>query len=401
MKIGIVAETESQNDARVALTPADAKHLLDRYTFLQIAAQPSAIRTFNDNDYRKLGIEITNDLSTCDLILGVKEVNINAVIPEKTYLFFAHVGKEQSYHQQYFQQLAHKKITLIDYEYFTDNENKRITAFGFEAGIVGTYYAIDAIKRKLNRFVLPAIEKFNNHQQLIDQLQNASISAVKILISGTGLTAGGVTYLLDKIGFRRINKTQFLNQNFMQPVYCQLKLSDYLQSYSGEPYTKKDFRKNPSNYTSNFNRFAVFADVYIACHYWEKGYPGYLSNNDLKNINSKLKIIADISCDLNGPIASTIRESTHQMPFYDYNPNTCSEEIPFSSRTNISVMTVGNLPTALAREASVRFSKSLVEKILPGIIEKKKTERIQHATLLKKGVLSSRFSYLYNFLNEK
>lgn len=400
MKIGILAETTSTNDERVALTPFDARKLLEHFPQLQIVAQPSINRTFNNLDYQKQGIEISNDLTKCDLILGVKEVDIESVIPQKTYLFFAHIGKKQSYHQQYFQQLAHQKITLIDYEYFTDEKNNRITAFGHEAGIVGTYYALNAIGRRLNWSKLPGIDNFDDHSKIADKFLSTNISPIKIIISGTGLAAGGVTQTLDTFGIQRINKNKFQTEIFNEPVYCQLNPSEYFHSKKGAPYSSEDFHKNPSGYFSVFNQYAALADLYVACHYWEKGYPIYLTNNDLKYKSSRLKAIADISCDLNGPIASTIRESTHQYPFYDYNPITQKEENPFSSTSNISVMAVGNLPTALAREASVRFSKSLSERILPDFIKNNTSDIIQSATILKNGELTSHFSYLYNFLNE-
>lgn len=400
MRIGIIAETISTDDKRVALTPFDTKKLLHKFPSLHIVVEPSTQRIFNDLDYQNSGAEINSDLSNCDLIIGIKEIDINSIIPGKTYLFFAHVGKKQLYHQQYFKRLAHQKITLIDYEYFTDKNDNRIIAFGYEAGMVGTYYALGAIGRKFNQYILSPTNQFVDHHQLITQLKDFNIPPIKIIISGTGIAAGGVLKVLDKIGIRSIDKNQFANMTFNKPVYCQLSQMDYIQSIKGKLYLSEDFRKAPSEYRSIFNEYANHADLYIACHYWENTYPNYLSIDDLTNKNSKLKVIADISCDLNGPIVSTIRESSHQDPFYDYNPFTQSEEPPFSSSSNISVMAVGNLPTALALEASMRFSKVLVKKVLPSLIENKTSNLVQRATLLKNGKLTPHFSYLYPFLND-
>lgn len=396
--IGILKESKAK-EHRVPLTPADAQLLLENYPNLLIKAEPSEKRVYTNRQYTNVGVKITDNLLDCNLLLGLKEVDIQKVIPGKTYLFFAHVAKMQHRKKSYFKQLASKKITLVDYEYLTNKNEKRIAAFGYWAGIAGLYNAFYALGKRYKTFELPLVSSFSSFNALFNKLNNLVLPPVKIIITGAGNSAKGVSDTLKKLGIKGVSQSAFLNKSFNFPVYCILSPRQFLVQKDGLPYSKADFKANRDQYISIFHQYAEVADLYFACHYWENNMPLLLTNNHLASKESRLKIVADISCDINGPIACTLKESTIENPFYDFNPLTQNIEPAFSSPDNINVMAVGNLPTMLPFDSSNYFSDVLTKKILPHFISEKDCEIIENATLLKNGQLTCAFNDLYDYLN--
>ncbi len=399
MIIGILKETDSHFDKRVPITPYYAKKIKALYPHIEIKVQPSEQRVFSNAEYENAGITLSKNLNDCDVLIGIKKPILETLIPNKTYLFFAHVAKQQASHKKYFQEISKRKITLIDFEYFSNENGKRLTAFGYMAGIVGTYHLINMLLKKQQNSFLPLIENFQSAEQLIQFLKQKSIKPTKIVLTGKGKVATGASYLLKSIGIAQVSTTDFINNSFDKAVFCILSESDYITHKQYNTYNKTDFRNQPKNYISTFNRFTCIADAYIACHYWKNTYPNYLTSSDLKTEKHKMNFIADISCDIDGPIASTLRESSHANPYFDYNPFTKKEEAPFSSNKNIHVMSIGNLPSAMPREASELFSKAIFDHIIPLLSAKPQHKIIQKATILSKGELDINFEYLRTYLN--
>lgn len=144
IKLGVLRETKNPPDKRVPVTPSQAVKLTERFPDVDVFIQPSDIRCYTDEEYQYLELNLTEDLSDCDILIGVKEVDPKTLIDNKTYLFFAHVAKKQPYNRELLQEIIKKKIRLIDYEYLTDYNNQRIVAFGRWAGIVGAYNGLRA-----------------------------------------------------------------------------------------------------------------------------------------------------------------------------------------------------------------------------------------------------------------
>lgn len=400
MKIGILRETTRPNDPRVALTPLHAKHLLDLFPSIALVVQPSERRIFSNNDYLKFGIELNENLSDCDVLIGVKEVSQETIIPEKKYLFFAHVAKKQLKSKVYFQELAKKKITLIDYEYLKDEKKQRIISFGYWAGIAGSYYATLALLKKLEKLEINTTSFDAILQQCKEISGNVEMPVAKFLITGSGQSARGAWKTLEKMGVLFVQPEDFIRPSNV-PVYTVLKRQHHMVHTQNLPYSKKEYQLHPELFRSELNKMVRHADVYLACHYWEKRFPKFLTREDLSEKPMQLKVVADITCDVNGSIASTLRESTHKQPYYDYNPVTASEEEAFSSTSNITVMAIGNLPALVAKEASNHFSEIMLKQILPALISEEHSALIERATILKAGKLTSHFNYLYDFLNSK
>jgi alanine dehydrogenase len=397
MKIAILRESDEHKDKRVALTPVDAKLLIQRFPGLIIQVQSSNNRAFTNEEYINAGINIKEEVSDCDLLIGVKKVNTENIIPGKTYLFFAHVAKKQENNREYLKYLVKNKVTLIDYEYLKNENGKRLAAFGYIAGVAGAYYVYDMLSKKINKTFLSKVSSSGN---IIQAIINSNLKKpCKIALSGNGNVANGVSDIFNAAGINQVNSHSFINKSFGKTVFCKLQPEDYLINKRGIEYSAQHYRQNPEQYRSKLAQFINIADAYVACHYWHKNYPKYLSTSDLKNEQSNLKVIADISCDLNGSVAPTLRETSFNNPYFDYNPITGNEESPFSSGKNITVMAIGNLPSLLPREASEGFSRSMADVILPQYIENTQSFLFKNATILKCGNLTKSFSYLTNYLN--
>jgi alanine dehydrogenase len=396
MKIGILRENEKTNEKRVPITPVVAHSLLSDYR-ISIKIQPAKNRAFTDNEYRFAGIDVCEDLSDCNVIMGIKQPDASHLIAEKTYMFFAHVAKKQANNQKYFSQLSKNNITLIDYEYLTDTAGKRLISFGNIAGIIGTYYLIDMLTHRFDQNRLPSPTSFQSTLQLIQQLNKVVFPKCKILISGNGNVATGAINTLNTIGLQQVSPHEFITQSFEKPIFCNLKTSDYIVKKTDSGGYKSLFKKKQKTEVE-LNKYTQKADGYIAAHNWNPEYSVYLSVNDLLAKHSKLKCIADITCDINGSIESTRHETTFDAPYFDFNPQKNSIELPFSSNKNINVMAIGNLPSALPREASSDFANKLSQTVISKLIENPNDNLFTNATILNKGKLSEKFIYLNDYL---
>ncbi|MDA3930997.1 MAG: hypothetical protein PF541_18765, partial [Prolixibacteraceae bacterium] len=325
MKLGILRESVMINDPRVAITPAIAKKIINKYPTTELKIQPSSLRAFSEEEYFAEGITVSENLSDCDYIFGIKEIDPSLLIATKPYLFFAHVAKQQSAQKNYFKKLVEKKISLIDYEYLTNSKGKRLCSFGYWAGVIGAYNTFRAIGIRYNLYTLPLSNTLSHLDELMQLLRNIPLPKLTFLISGDGLSARGVKDILIQLGIKEILPDQ-LTVKHKDAVFCQLTSGEYITHKKGQAFTKEDYYKHPANYSSSFLSLAEKADVYFACHYWSKQFPKYLQHADYLSEKFSLKIIADISCDVKGPIASTLRESTPEKHLYDYNPISKKEE---------------------------------------------------------------------------
>jgi saccharopine dehydrogenase (NAD+, L-lysine forming) len=396
MHIGILKETKVPPDRRVALTPRAAAELLDLYPEFDISVESDATRCFGDDEYRQVGIRVTEDIKVCDLLVGIKEVAIEALLPGKTYLFFSHTAKKQPYNRILLREIINRKITLIDYEYLTGQDNVRLVAFGRWAGIVGAYNGIRACGLRYKLYDIKPAHKCFDLEEMISGLYGVKLPPVKILITGGGRVASGARELLGYLGYRIVTPAEYLENKYNEPVICQLEPWDYVRRRDGEEFDLQHFFYYPEEYDSCFYRYSTVTDLYIACHYWDPRSPVFLEKEDYLRPGFRISVIADVSCDIQKPIASTIRASSIEEPFYGYNPETGQEGDPFDTG-NITVMAVDNLPGELPRDASAEFAGRLVEKVFPSLLNDR-DGIIERATIVREGGLTRNFSYLEDFV---
>lgn len=400
MRIGLIREGKIPYDKRVALTPEQCKLLIQKYPGISIICQPSSFRSYSDAEFVENGIHLEEDLSSCDVLFGIKEVPIDQLIEGKTYFFFSHTLKKQPYNRKLLQEVLKKKITLIDYEAIKNEKNERIVAFGKYAGIVGTYNAFRTLGLKNKLFNLSPAHTLFDKREMLTNLKACSFPAIKIVVTGSGRVARGVKEIFDELNIPQVSPGDFKSKTFSHIVYTVVRSSDYYSDNTGN-FNPEVFYSNPSGYKSSFIDFASKADMLIAAAYWNPAAPKLFEKEDMKRTDFKIKIIADITCDINGSIPSTLRPSTIYDPFYDYNPKNGEIEIAFSNDTNITVMAIDNLPTELPRDASDFFGNQLIEHVFPALISGIKPSVIQNSIIASDGKLSSNFVYLKDFVEEK
>ena len=399
MKIGVIRETKNPPDKRVPLSPEKCAKLKQNFPEIELVVQSSNIRAFKDEEYSELGVNIVQDVSDCDVLLGVKEVKKEELLTNKTYFFFSHTIKEQPYNRDLLQKMLALKIKMIDYEALTYPKNGRILGFGRYAGIVGAYNAFLAFGIKSNSYNLKPANECHDYKELKQELKKVKLpNDYKIIISGDGRVGKGAEEIIHAIGVYEVSPLDFLTSTRNEPIYTQLSIKEYNKRKDGQLFTKDDFYTNPELFESNFKRFSDIGDMYIACHYWDANAPFVFSREDIKADSFKLKIVADISCDIDGPVASTLRPSTIDEPLYGYDSKTESE-VDFMDENAIGVMAVDNLPCELPRDASEDFGNELLTKVLPSIIGEDIDTIIERASICENGKLTSYYSYLQNYVD--
>ena len=400
IKIGLIREGKVPPDHRVPLTPSQCKSIQAIYPNVEMIVQPSPIRAYKDEEYSAEGIRLSEDLSECDIIMGVKEVNVNDLIPSKKFLFFSHTIKKQPYNRDLLRAILDKKIQLIDYEVIKNKQNKRIIGFGRYAGIVGTYNTFRTLGLKKRLYDLKPAFQCKDRKEMEAEMKNIKLpSDLKIVLTGGGRVGHGSREIIDILPIKEVTPEEFLSQNFSEPVFTHLEVEDYYARKDGKPFGKAEFYSNPELYKSTFDRFLSKMDVYIPCHFWSDKSPFIITKDDLRREDLRLSIVGDISCDIDGPIACTIRPSKIADPIYGYNPITEKED-DFLKEGVLAVMAVDNLPCELPLDASDDFGNELLKYVLPVLLKEDPDgiiERASETTI--DGRLTERFAYLQPYVD--
>ena len=401
MKFGIIKERKNPPDRRVVFTPAELVRLQKEHPEAIIKVESSDIRVFTDNAYKNLGIEVADDISDCDVFFGVKEIPVDYLIPNKKYFFFSHTIKKQMHNRKLLKAILDKNIELYDHETIVDATNRRLIGFGRYAGIVGAYNGFRAFGIKYDLFNLPKAETLQTKEDLIVRLKRQTLPNIKIVLTGHGKVGMGAKEILDGMKLKQVSPEDFLNKIYTQAVYTQIDVLDYNKRLDGKAAdSNSDFYKNPQDYTSNFERFTKVADVFMAGHFHANGSPDILTREMLQAADCKLKVVADISCDVDGPIACTIRSSTIAEPFYGYLPIE-NREVPYTHPGSVMVMAVDNLPCELPKDASEGFGEMFMEHVIPAFFNNDKDGILARAKITESGKLTQRFAYLQDYVEGK
>ncbi len=398
LRIGLIREGKHPIDKRVALAPVSARQIVENKDGIEIVCQSSDHRAFSDQEYIDAGIPVVEDVSDCDLLLGVKEVPIEQLIPNKTYFFFSHTIKQQEYNRGLLRAILEKQITLIDYECLTSESGNRLLAFGRYAGIVGAYNSIWAFGKRYRLFDVKRPKDCFDLEELKQQLQKVKLPPIKIALTGGGRVAKGAMEVLFGLGIRRVSPFMFLHQQFDEAVFVQLNARDYHVHKQGDPFSRSVFFSTPGEFEGRFLPFAAQSDILISGSYWNPAAPALFTRTDIMKPDFCIKVIGDISCDIDGPIPSTRRASTIEDPLYDYNPSDHRIEPPLSDEANITVMAIDNLPGELPRDASLDFGEDFIRQVLPALLEPDDQQILTRATIASQGKLTPGYQYLQNFV---
>ncbi|MEL1245937.1 NAD(P)-dependent oxidoreductase [Flavobacterium sp. DGU11] len=400
MKFGIIKERKSPPDKRAVFSPKMLKAFKEMYPQAEIKVESSDIRIFKDEEYEALGFEISNDMTDCDVLIGVKEVPVNALIPEKKYFFFSHTIKKQSHNQKLLQAVIDRDIELFDHETIVDSNNKRLIGFGRYAGNVGAYNGFRAFGEKYDLFNLAKAESLQDKDALVGRLKRITLPPLKTVLTGKGKVGMGAKEILDAIKIKEVSVDDFLTKSYDIPVYVQIDVTDYNKRKDGKKLDNKDFYTNPQEYISDFERFTKVSDMFIAGHFYGNNAPAILTRDMLKSKDNKIKVVADISCDVDGPLACTVRSSTIAEPFYGYHPSE-DKEVDMQHPAAIVVMAVDNLPCELPRDATEGFGEMFLKNVIPAFYNGDKDGILNRARITEKGHLTERFTYLEGYVEQK
>lgn len=401
MKFGIIKERKNPPDRRVVFSPEKLKELKEKFPSAAIKVESSDIRVFSDEAYRNLGIEVAEDVSDCDVLLGVKEVPLDALIPNKKYFFFSHTIKKQPYNRKLLKGLLERNIEMFDHETIIKKNGARLIGFGRYAGLVGAYNGFRALGMRENLFSLPKVETLADLEEVKAELDKITLPNIKILLTGTGKVAKGAKEILDHLNIKQVSDALYLTADFTEPVYCMADVMEYSKRKDGKVGDKYAFYKDATGYESNFMPYANVTDFFIAGHFYGDGAPYFFTREDAKQAAFRIKYVADVSCDIDGPVASTIRPSTIADPIYGYDPATESE-IDFRDEKAITVMAVDNLPCELPKDASEGFGEMFLEHVIPAFYNNDKEGILERAKMTtNNGKLTERYLYLQDYVDGK
>ena len=401
MKIGVVREGKTPPDQRVPLTPAQCAELKRSYPDVELVVESSEVRRITDDEYRAEGIDVVKDLSGCDVLLGVKEVPLDELIPDTTYLFFSHTYKLQPYNAKLLRTIVDKRIRLIDYELIKRANGRRVIGFGRWAGIVGAYNGLRAWGMRNGTFALPRAIDCADMKDMVSHAKAIDLpSHMKIVLTGGGRVGMGAHELLTSLGLREVHADAFLKEDFNEAVFTRLDVEQYNARIDGKSFDMEGFMADATGYKSTFMPYAEVADMYIAGHYWAEGSPFLFTREDMKAASWNVKVVADVSCDIDGPVACTLRPSTIADPLYGYNPTTESE-CAMDDPSGVTVMAVDNLPCELPRDASHGFGKEMMAHVIPLLVGGDRDNMLTNATeTTLEGALAAKFAYLQDYIDQ-
>ncbi len=399
IKLGILREGKVPPDFRVPLTPTQCSIVAEKFPSVEIIVQSSPIRSFSDALYAERGFKVQEDMSECDILMGVKEVQIADLIPNKKYMFFSHTIKKQSYNRELLRTVLERKIQLIDYEALKNRIGKRLIGFGRYAGIVGCYNGFRAYGLKHKTFELKAANQCHDRVEMENELKKVILPAdTKIILTGFGRVGYGAREIISLLSIMEVSPEEYLTQNFNEPVFTHLEIDDYFARKEDDGFDKKEFYTEPGKYKSVFAPYAAISDMYVSCHFWSNKSPFILTKEDLKN-NTKLKVVADVSCDIDGPIACTLRPSTIANPFFGYDKQ-LEKEVDYTEKDAMIVMSVDNLPCELPKDASEDFGNELINNIFPVLFGEDPDNIIGRGSETNlNGELTENFKYLEDYVN--
>ena len=432
--IGIRREDKNKWERRVPLTPEDVKELGQNHS-LEVWLQPSAIRIFSDEEYVQAGAKIQEDLSPCPVVLGVKEMPSQFFSPNKTYVFFSHVIKGQLYNMPMLKRILELKCQLIDYEKVTDEKGRRLIFFGKHAGQAGMIDTLWALGQRLswegisnpfgkikNAYKYDALarakEDVSEAGKMI-QTQGSNESLVPLIfgIAGYGNVSQGVQEILDLLPIKEVEPDDILTlakgpSHSKNHVYKVV----FKEEHMVEPISQKhdfqlqDYYDHPEKYRSKFEGYIPHLTVLVNCIYWDERYPRLVTKRYLKQLFSdrqqpKLRVIGDISCDIEGSVEGNLKWTEPDNPIYVYDPFE-DKAIDGHEGKGPVILAVDNLPCEIPREASAYFSQALK----PFIPEIAKADfsldfdrcilptPIKNAVIAYRGELTPKYRYIKDYL---
>lgn len=401
LKVGIIREGKVPPDARVPLSPEQCAEVQSRLP-VQIVVQSSPIRCFKDEEYSAKGIVVKEDVSDCEVLMGVKEVPVDKLLEHKTYFFFSHTIKKQSYNRHLLQAMLAKNIRMIDYEVLTNERGERLVAFGFYAGVVGAHNSLWTWGQRTGQFTLPRMCESHDYAEILEVYRTTKFPALRIVLTGSGRVASGAAKNLIDMGFRQVDPETYLTQEFSEPVFTQIHAQHYARHKdAAKAFEKAEYYEHGDHFESAFAPYYSRTDIFINGIFYDKKAPAFFTREEMQQPDFRIRVIGDITCDImpDSSVPTTIRPSKITDPVYGFNPATGLETAPYSE-DSVDVMAIDNLPSELPRDASVFFGDQLIKYIFPELIRGCESAVLRRATITDQGHLTPAFEYLHDYVTE-
>ena len=395
IRIGLIREGKIPADNRVALTPAQCKWIHKNSTEVEIIAQSSTVRCFTDREYEYAGVQVKDDIGGCDILMGIKEIPVDQLLPGKTYLFFSHTKKKQPQNQKMLQAILDKKITLIDYECLEHEDGQRIIGFGFFAGIVGAHNGMMAYGNRTGLYQLDRVYKQRSFRELIHSYFGMRLPNVKIAVTGSGRVAHGILEIMNLMGIHEVEPDDYLVRRFAYPVYTQLKGADLYTRKDDGRYKRLEFHEHPELYRCDFLPYAEQTDILLNGVFWDKNVPRLFEKENIQADTFIIRTIADITDDKGGSVPINLGDQVIENPVYGIDRATFEKTEPYL-RNSIDIMAVGNLPNELPRDASRYFGEQLIKHVLENLVGEGSAV-IERATMVRDGKLTAHYEYLKEY----
>ncbi len=399
MKLGIIREGKTPPDSRVPLTPKQCAQLVKEGVDLVVQRSPG--RCYTDEEYKAEGITLVDTVNDRDVVLGVKEVPIDQLIPSKKYFFFSHTIKAQPYNRDLLQAILAKNIHLHDWEVLTNDSGARVIAFGRFAGIVGAHNGMLTYGLRTGEFELEPAHETTDMEAMFNAYRTMQLPRMRVVVTGGGRVAGGSVETLEAMGVKRVDPADYLNNKYDHAIYTQLNSEDLYFRKDGSAFDLQHFYNNPADYDCDLSDYYRKSDVFVNAVYWDPAAPAYFSQEQMNEEDFRISVIADITCDIapEASVPSTIRPSTIDDPYYGFDPATGEEIEPFS-KDGIDVMAIDNLPNELPRDASQAFGEQFMEFVLPELL-KENSGMMERASIAINGKLGPHFQYLQDYVDDK
>ncbi|HEX3167722.1 MAG TPA: NAD(P)-dependent oxidoreductase [Chitinophagaceae bacterium] len=394
-RIGLIREGKVPADNRVALTPAQCKWIHKNSSDVEIIAQSSTVRCFTDREYENAGVKVKDDMSECDILMGIKEIPVEQLLPGKTYLFFSHTKKKQPKNQKMLQAILEKKITLIDYECLEHEDGQRIIGFGFFAGVVGAHNGMMAYGNRTGLYKLDRVFKQRSFRELIHTYFGIRLPNVKIAVTGSGRVAHGILEIMNLMGIHEVEPDDYLVRRFAYPVYTQLKGADLYSRKDNGKYRRLEFHEHPELYRCDFLPYAEQTDILLNGVYWDKNVPRLFEKENIQADTFIIRTIADITDDAGGSVPVNLGDQAIENPIYGVDRSTLQKTEPYLPNS-IDIMAVGNLPNELPRDASRYFGEQLIKHVLENLVGEG-SPIIERATMVRDGKLTAHYEYLKEY----
>ncbi len=430
-RIGIRREDKNFWERRVPLIPSDLQDLSTEQN-LQFTVQPYPRRTFNDRQFLEAGITVREDLGDCGIVMGVKEIPIELLEDGKTYIFFSHTIKGQSYNMPLLQHVLDHNITLIDYELIVDELGNRLVFFGPYAGYAGMINSLSALGARLQSEGIDTPLARLKGAYTYDSLKDAravirgigeeiaadglpaALSPLVVGFTGYGNVSQGAQSILDLLPVREITPEELLSGEPEQEGDTILKVvfreEHMVERRDGSDFELQTYYDRPELYRSIFQNYLPHMDMLINAVYWDERYPRLVTKDYLRSVweqpeAPRLKVIGDISIDIEGSIECSYKATLSDNPCYVYEPvqNRFTDGVAGNGPV---IMAVDNLPCEVPRESSEDFSRAL-KPFLPEIAavdwklpleELKLPFPVRKAVIAHRGMLAPAWKHLNQFL---